>query len=183
MKRSRWLLGVAPLALFVFLTAADKGTVNHTAVLSARMKFEKRVAAAVAPVRADYVSELKSLRTTLTRQSDLDGVAAVDAELQRLKDQQRLWDRHVLEGLWEVKYSNGNTRTYAIANTGEVLFVEEGLAGQIYLNGNDFLLEFNDGKIERLTLQPTLKLEHFDPKTTYPLGAPAATGAGVPTRR
>ncbi|MFO1092160.1 MAG: hypothetical protein U0992_02455 [Planctomycetaceae bacterium] len=183
MKRSRWLLGVAPLALFVFLTAADKGTVNHTAVLSARMKFEKRVAAAVAPVRADYVSELKSLRTTLTRQSDLDGVAAVDAELQRLQKQRRLWDRHTLEGLWEVKYSNGATRTYIISNTGEAQFVEEQKVGQISLDGNDYLLEFSDDNIERIALQPMLKVEHFHPKSTYPLGTPHATGTGLPTRR
>jgi len=165
------------------LGAAGPEEDTYPAVLAAREKFEHQVAAVVAPVRGRYLSDLKNIKTKLTRDNDLKGVESVDEELARLDEAERLWERHVLQGLWEVKYSNGNTRTYGISNTGEVQFMEERRFGRIYRAGRDYLLEFGDGKVERLTLQPTIKLEHFDPKSTYPLGAPRSTGTGVPTRR
>jgi hypothetical protein len=184
MKSFRTVLVLGIVAVLSYgLGAATPEDESHPVVRGAREKFEQQVAAAVAPVRGRYLSELKTLKTRLTRENDLKGVESVDSELARLDEVERLWERHVLQGLWEVKYSNGNTRTYRISNTGAVQFMEERLRGQIYRNGGDFLLEFGDGKVERLTLQPTIKLEHFDPKTSYPLGAPRTTGTGVPTRR
>jgi hypothetical protein len=184
MKSVRTMVSLALLGLLgVGLSFAQVQQNEHVSVLEAREKFEKQVEAAVAPVRGRYVSELKSLKTKLMRENDLQGVAAVEAELTRLDEIERLWERHVLEGFWQVEYSNGTTRTYQIANTGAVRFIEEDRAGRIYLYGNDHLLEFGDGKVERLTLQPTIKLEHFNPKSRYPLGSPTETGVGVPTRR
>jgi hypothetical protein len=184
MKSCRTVLALGVVAVLSYgLGAAAPEDESHPVVRGAREKFEQQVAAAVAPVRGRYLSELKTLKTKLTRENDLKGVESVDAELARLDEVERLWERHVLQGLWEVKYSNGNTRTYRISNTGSVQFVEGGLTGRIYSTRGDHVLEFGDGKIERLTLQPTLKIEHFNPKATYPLGAPNTTGTGVPTRR
>lgn len=184
MKSLRLAIGLGTVAIVCCgLGATALEDEPHPAVLAAREKFEAQLAAAVAPVRSRYVSELKGLKTRLTRDRDLKGVESVEAELAMLEEVDRLWERHVLQGLWEVKYSNGSVRTYRISNTGEVQFMEERRSGRIFRSGGDYLLELNDGKIERLALQPTIKLEHFDPKTTYPLGAPRSTGTGVPTRR
>lgn len=184
MHSFRLALGLGAVTIaFCSLSAAALEDVPHPAVLAARAKFEAQVAAAVDPVRSRYVSELKGLKARLTRDKDLKGVESVEAELALLDEVDRLWERHALQGLWEVKYSNGSVRTYRISNTGEVQFMEERRSGRIIRAGGDYLLELNDGKIERLTLEPTIKLEHFDPKTTYPLGAPRSTGTGVPTRR
>jgi len=184
MKPTRMLVCLLPIGLLGSgFTLAEDGQKEHSAVLAAREKFEKQVEAAVAPVRGKYIADLKSLRTKLLREDDLQGIAAVDAELARLDELHRLWDRHVLQGLWQVNYSNGTARTYRIANTGTVQFIEEGRTGRIYRNGSDHLLEFGDGKVERLMLLPTIRVEHFNPKSSYPLGAPTETGTGMPTRR
>jgi len=163
--------------------AAGDSPQEHAAVERARETFERQVEAVVAPARKRYLAELKSLRTNLTRDNDLQGVAAVNAEIDRVTEIERLWERHFLEGYWQVDYSNNATRTYRITNTGTVRFIEGGLTGRIRRRGKDYVLDFGEGKIERLTFQPTIRVEHFDPDSLYPLGAPTAIGTGVPTRR
>lgn len=180
----RLMTAVLPIVgLVAGYFAAGDSPPEHAAVGRARENFEKQVEAAVAPVRGRYIADLKSLKKNLRAKNDLQGVAAVNAELARMTEVKRLWERHVLQGLWQVDYTNGSVRTYQIANTGAVRFIELGLTGRIYRVGDDFLLDFGEGKIERLVLQPTIRIEHFNPKSTYPLGAPVAIGTGVPTRR
>lgn len=180
----RPMTAMAPIVcLAVGYFAAGDASEEHTAVVRAREKFEKEVESVVAPVRGRYLADLKSLKTNLKRNNDVQGVAAVDAEIERVTEIERLWERHFLQGLWQVDYSNTAVRTYRITNTGAVRFIEAGLTGRIRRLGDDYVLDFGDGKIERLTFQPTIKVDHFNPRSLYPLGAPTAVGTGVPTRR
>ena len=54
--------------------------------------------------------------------------------------------------------------------------------GRIYLKGNDVVLEFDDGKLERLRLvNGMILVEHYDPATRYP-DSPTSRGRLEPTR-
>ena len=80
---------------------------------------------------------------------------------------------------WVVKYSGGNIRNYRINEDGQVLFVETNQAGIISQRGDDLVLDFSDGKLERLKLsEGSLIVEHFDPASRYP-DSPNQTATGV----
>jgi hypothetical protein len=86
-----------------------------------------------------------------------------------------------LVGTWTITYSNGTTRTYTILQTGEVLFNfnEERARGNLTWDGSTFLLDFQDGKIERLKLQGrTLLVEHFNPASRLRINMRDCTGTG-----
>ena len=55
-------------------------------------------------------------------------------------------------------------------------------SGRIIRRRGDYLLDFGDGKVERLSLQPAIVVEHFDPQTLYPNGNPTLEGAGTMVR-
>jgi len=82
-------------------------------------------------------------------------------------------------GIWLITYSSGVLRTYLIYEERKVRFPSVGLAqGDLVEKDGHFLLEFGDGKLERLRFQGnTLHLEHFDPANRYP-GSPTLTGTG-----
>jgi hypothetical protein len=74
-------------------------------------------------------------------------------------------------GTYVVRYASGAKRTYRIDDAGNVLYVETKQITQLVKRGDDLILDFKDGKIERVTLGAgTIRVDHFDPGSNYPNG-------------
>jgi len=74
-----------------------------------------------------------------------------------------------LQGAWTIKYTNGATRIYLIDSFGNVAFPAEKLHGRLASKDGDILLDFGDGKLERLELAgSSLRIEHYEPAKMYP---------------
>ena len=88
-----------------------------------------------------------------------------------------------LQGTWSVTYTNGAKRTYTIESDGGVAFEEEQILGE-FAGGEYLLLEFDDGKLERLTPAGSrLLVEHFDPRNRFPNHPPTHIGIAVRVER
>lgn len=88
-----------------------------------------------------------------------------------------------LQGTWSVTYTNGAKRTYTIESDGGVAFEEEQILGE-FAGGGYLLLEFDDGKLERITPAGSrLLVEHFDPRNRFPNHPPTHIGIGVRIER
>lgn len=84
-----------------------------------------------------------------------------------------------LAGSWQVAYSNGAERTYEIDALGNVAFENGRQRGSFEMRGDDIILDFGDGKLERWG--PTnsgLVIEHYDDARMYP-GRAAISGRAV----
>jgi hypothetical protein len=70
-------------------------------------------------------------------------------------------------------------RSYTIDANGQVQFPGERKQGQLTSDGADVVIDFKDGKIERLKIEDgKLLVEHFNPKSDYP-DRVGARGMGV----
>jgi hypothetical protein len=86
-------------------------------------------------------------------------------------------------GRWSIRFSNGNVRTYVFLPNGDVKFVESKLVSHADRDGDAWILDFGDEKKERVTAAGgNLKIEHFEPGSTFPDGQPrfTAVGTGLP---
>lgn len=85
-------------------------------------------------------------------------------------------------GTWDVAYyPNHWRRRYVIQPSGEVWCDSEKLKGKIERKGGFFVLDFGDGKLERLTFAGRrLFVEHYIPKESYPK-EPNQVGIGETT--
>lgn len=82
-------------------------------------------------------------------------------------------------GVWRVTYSNNYIRNYKVDSEDRVLFLEESRQA-ILQRGNEVLLKFNDGKIERWRIHGNhLLVEHWNPASGYPKLPPTETGVGI----
>jgi hypothetical protein len=141
--------------------------------------------------------------TTLQRVlPDLAGVAKLKAEKSVAQIEGQLPNEYLPEapgarfkGRWLVPFANRSLREYAIDNKGNVEWVRESkvdAAGKVVnprdvkrstkviKQNNDYLLDFEDGTLERLSLKNgILVVEHFDPKALYPKGRPSIVATSV----
>lgn len=89
-------------------------------------------------------------------------------------------------GTWSIKYHpNGVRRTYVVKPNGDVSCTEgtSAFTGKIKKEGADLLLDFNDGKLERLTFAGNrVFVEHYDPKGSFPQLAQVAIGESAAGR-
>ena len=84
-----------------------------------------------------------------------------------------------LAGTWRVTYTNNAVRTYEVGSDDTVRFLEENRHARVQ-RGEEVLLRFADGKIERWTLAGRrLFVEHWDPASKYPQRPPSVIGSGV----
>lgn len=87
-------------------------------------------------------------------------------------------------GTWTVRYKYGErqiVRVYTIDPEGMVFFHEEDRRAKLSTRDGHVLLDFKDGKLERLQMiDSALWVEHFNPATSYPDAAPLI---GIAKRR
>jgi serine/threonine-protein kinase len=99
------------------------------------------------------------------------------------------------KGRWIVPYPNRVVREYNIDAKGKVEHVAEGTldsrnrlinvrqinrTANVTRQGNDYLLDLDDGRLERLSLKGgRLIVEHYDPKESYPKGRPKFVATAV----
>lgn len=174
------LLPFVVLALASFLPhltlAADEDVPE---LKQARELYEKEIDFTTRPIRNRYISKLETLKRSLGSRGDARGAIAVQEEIDRVKSGDTAGLAR-FAGTWKVEYDNGATRRYTIKADGSVHWEEEpnlpgGMNGKIAIKGSDFVLEMDkaDRQLERLSFHgDTLIIEHFDPKTSYPAGAP-----------
>ena len=82
-------------------------------------------------------------------------------------------------GTWTIFYTNGAARTYRFVGKTAVWLDNQGIRGQMYVQEGNLLLDFNDGKIERLQAgKDSLAVEHWLAKGNFLSRAPSATGTG-----
>ncbi|MDB5345325.1 MAG: hypothetical protein JWP89_3702 [Schlesneria sp.] len=153
-------------------------TTEHPEIANLKKQFQ----ADMEPVRKKFRTRLENLQKELTRKGDLDGALAVKTELESIGTPEKPVPKNpvTLKGNWTVTYSpSGNVRKYSIRDDGRVEMVGDKLFGQITKNGDDWLLDFNDGKLEKLAIKEVLFIEHFEPKTGYAMGdKPRQTATG-----
>lgn len=141
----------------------------------ARTAYQKEVETVSRPARDKYVRALNDLKRALTAKGDLEGALAVQHELERVSANS-VFPRFV--GDWSVIYANGSVRHYSILADGRVTWTDSNPPKQATLTQktDDYLLDFGDGKLEKLTPSANaFRLEHYDPGTKFLRG-----DAGVP---
>jgi formylglycine-generating enzyme required for sulfatase activity len=85
----------------------------------------------------------------------------------------------VYEGKWVISYANKTVRTYVFDARGNALDAEASRRASLARVGGHLLLDFGDGKLERVRLADgKLQVEQFDPTSKNPT-APSTTGVGV----
>ena len=98
------------------------------------------------------------------------------AELSWLDSQAALFPSALaVSGEWSVRYSNGALRTYSVLADGTVVWMDGSTkrAGKLVPDGGSFVLEFGDGKVERLAVKPALIIDHFSTKALFQSGSAA----------
>jgi hypothetical protein len=103
--------------------------------------------------------EIESIKQTATSQPspELSGIAE-------------------LIGTWKLASSS---RTYLIAGNGKVHFSEENKDCNLQPKDGFFLLDFGDGKLDRVhTKGGILYAEHYNPKTLFPKNVPTGVSIG-----
>lgn len=159
----------------------------------AQAQYRRDMEFATKPTRDRYLSRLDSLKRQLGSRGDARGAVAIQEEVDRIMasipDESLVTAAAKLAGTWKITYSTGELRTYAVSSDGSVSFLHFDPTGRLsgttkkklLLKGGDVLVEFQEGAIERLKVSGgKLLVEHFNPKTLYPKGQPAAKGTGVP---
>lgn len=154
----------------------------------AREVFEKEMAFSTRPIRDRYLSRLESMKRSLGSRGDARAAVAVQDEIDRVSAMIPESGGIVrFAGMWTIQYTNGSSRRYSISADGSVTFDETGgkpltpaVKRKVELKGNDFLIDWGDGTLERLKIAAkNLMIDHFNPKATYPAGQPVARGVGV----
>ena len=88
-------------------------------------------------------------------------------------------------GTYKITYTpNRSERTYVVRLNGDVATTEGKVMGQIKPSGSGLLLDFSDGRIERLTFADgRLFIEHFNPPDNLHKNFPDQVGIGEPVKK
>jgi hypothetical protein len=83
-------------------------------------------------------------------------------------------------GRWAVRYEIGAVREYVVHANGEVEFPAESRKGRFLKKGDDWLVDFSDGKIERVRFLTSheIHIEHYNPASTFGTGRPDTIAIG-----
>lgn len=105
------------------------------------------------------------LRTKV--QNRLEELAALEAGSTRPGSTAKKTHLKLYEGTWILAYKKGNGRRYVIDADGGVTWGTR--RATLTGRGADLILDFGDGKLERVRLAGRrLQIEHFDPATNFP---------------
>lgn len=148
--------------------------------------YQRDVETATRPIRERYLGRLELLKKSIAARGDIRAALAVQEEIEKVKEIGSGMERFA--GTWSLQYSNGTIRVYVITPDGTVTYSEENgkkipqKTAKILAKGADFIVEAAEGTVERLSINGTkLMLDHFNPKSTYPAGKPAARATGTKT--
>lgn len=179
------------IAAFLVLVGAGAGRLlaqdGIEELAKARDLFEKEMSFSTRPIRDRYLSRLEAMKRSLGSRGDARAAAAVQDEIDRVNAMNQETASVVrFSGTWDLTYNNGSSRRYSIAADGTVSWQEAGgklvspvIKSKLTAKNSDFIAEWSDGSLERFKLIPAgLVIEHFNPKTSYPSGQPAARGVG-----
>lgn len=177
------LLIIAGLAAIVTHAAIceEPTAKEHPDIVAAKDKYLRELRSAVGPIQKRYLTRLESLQRDLTRRGNLDGALAAKAAIESIEKELTSYPVTSFAGVWALKYSNGVTRTYIISRDGTVRFVEKNMTGRLVQNGRDILLNFGDGKLERLSFRLVLDIQHYGTQKALAERRPSDTATG--TRR
>ena len=129
--------------------------------------------------RRKYLADLEALQKRITTTGDIDKALLVKAEKDRFIAEMAAGPAATISqpatfaryaGVWLIRYQNGAIRQYTIEPNGDVEWTDFNPAkkGRITAQGNDHLLDFEDGKIERISVNGSeVRIEHFDPMAKY----------------
>lgn len=136
------------------------------------------------PISSAYSRTLVGLVGTLTKAGRIEDAKLVDQRRIEIEGSAEL-ARY--EGTWDVVYrSVGTARRYRFNATGKVEWMEREQVKsttQIFRKGNDLMLDWKDGKFERVSIKGgKLIIEHFNPGTRYPKEGPNTVGTGEKLR-
>jgi hypothetical protein len=132
---------------------------------------------------------------------DLAGASKLKAEKSLAQIERDLPSEYLPEppgarfkGHWLVPFSTRLLREYVIDAKGNVDYLREGTvangkvvsarevkrSAKVTKQGADYLLDFEDGTLERLSMKGgNLVVEHYEPKTLYPKGRPSLVATSV----
>ncbi len=154
-------------------------------LVQARATYARDVEFATSPIRSRYLSRLDALKRALGAKGDARGTVTIQEEIDRVKAEAGEGPFAKFAGHWKLLYANGPTRRYEITADGAFVFVEESgnrrprRVVHLKWSRGDCLVEPQEGAIERLRITGgKLELEHFNPKSAYPAGAPLTTATG-----
>ncbi|MCE9556562.1 MAG: serine protease [Planctomycetes bacterium] len=135
--------------------------------------------------RDALIANLQAAEKSATKSEDLDDALAIRDAIKTLRNGARPpvqadvkspptvapgadTERKIPEfprGIWMITYTNGATRTYRFSGKIALWLDNRSLRGRMYYQGDNLLLDFGDGKIERLTLEDEgVSIEHWDSK-------------------
>jgi hypothetical protein len=167
-----------------WIRAADQ---DPDELIQTRTAYRRDIEFASRPIRERYLSKLDSLKRSLGTKGDARAAAAVQDEIDRVMAS-AMDPRAVARfaGVWFLEYKPVGTRRYVIMPDGRVTHEENNGAPvsppretKIVMNGQDFLIDFGDGAVERLSMRGNrLVSELFSPKTLYPKGRPNFQATG-----
>jgi hypothetical protein len=152
-----------------------------------RLVYLKEIESVVRPIRERYLSRLDVLKRSLGSSGDARGAAAVQDEID-LVTAGALDPAEIAKfaGTWFLNYQPSGTRRYSIRSDGTVREEEHNGTAmnpprqtRIFMKDGDFLIDFGDGAIERLSIKGSKLLsELFVPKDLYPKGTVHVRGIG-----
>jgi hypothetical protein len=130
------------------------------------------------PLLDAYSKSLAALVSGLTRSGRIEDARIVEEKRLAMQIDPNI---KRFEGAWDITYSNRAVRHYRIDGSGRVEWTEKRVTSntQITKKGSDYLIDFNNGQIERITTRGSkLMVEHYKPPDQYPKGTPFLTGTG-----
>jgi hypothetical protein len=141
---------------------------------TARTRYRQDADVALRPARERYLNSLEQLKKSAELLRDKKASASIEEEIQRMKQASLLWQ---LAGIWTVTYSNKVIRTYVILPDSTAIWTSENgnalnKKTKLVADGSAFLIEWDDGKIERVSLNgDRMRIEHYNPKSKLAEGA------------
>jgi hypothetical protein len=132
------------------------------------------------PITSAYSKSLAVLVTSLTKAGRIEDAKLVEERRAAIEVKAEC---RKFEGTWDVLYrSVGTSRRYRFNSVGKVEWLEGGrvkAATDVFKKGSDLMLDWNDGKFERVSSKgDKLIVEHFNPGTRYPKAGPNTVGTG-----
>lgn len=162
----------------VVVSGTVVGQLPSAHLRDAKLRYERTAEAA----RSYYTGLLQKARQAAIQGGKHHEAETLGAEIRRVSAQAegaKVPYRDYLpvpQDDWTVRYTNGYTRHYVFRPDGTVELGE--LVSGIEQGPEFFLLEFDDGKLERWIpmANGTFHVDHYNPKTTYPDKPPDCIG-------